>query len=346
MDFSILIPVYRSEEVLAETVRSALSQQGDFSYEIVLVEDGSPDGSGAVCDDLAAAHPDMIRVIHRPHTGTVLTRRVAVAAAEGDFIVWLDSDDLLEPACLSTLMKYRRAYPQADVILYELSFFFEDGRPEESRPPLAEAPRLIAGEEKKELYRLLIEGNRLDSLCIKAIRRELMRNDPADYAPYSANPYGEDALHCLYPLTEAASVLLIPEVLYRYRMRTGSVMHVFDTAQLDKRYNELKLAFFEPYLRHWGMDSADDRAKLKASAFKGVLDGILYFYEGNYDRKAVLHYASDFADSHPELKELAGNKAIGRKQQVLFRLFAAKKIRLIEAGYQLLRMGRKIMHRG
>ncbi len=342
MDYSILIPVYRSEKVLRETVLSALVQQGTVSYEIVLVEDGSPDESGTVCDALAAEYPETVRVIHRPHEGTVLTRRAAVKEAKGDFIVWLDSDDLLLENALETLSRTRETFPQAEVIIYELSFFYEDGRPEEFRPPLTKAPRLLSGEQKKELYELLVRGNRLDSLCIKAIRRELMQEDPSDYAPCAANPYGEDVLHSLYPLTEAGAVLLIPDVLYRYRMRAESVMHRFDEAQLDKRLNTVKWQFFAPFLQKWGLDDAAHQACLEAASYKGVLDGVLYFYEGDYDRKQVMAYAKSFAASHPRLKALAKDPAVGRKQQLLFTLFAGGHIRLTAAGYRLLKRLRGI----
>lgn len=320
MTFSILIPVYKAEKYLAETVSSVLRQKGDF--EIVLVEDGSPDRSGEICDQLAAAHPGVIRAVHEPHRGTVATRRAAVREARGDYLVWLDADDVLVENALEVLSAALESDPKPDAVLYDLSFFFEDGRPDVIRPAIFPERKLVSGEGKKEIWEMLIGTNLLDGLVLKMIRADLMKNDPTDYTALMDNPYSEDVCHCLWPLTEAENILLLPEVLYRYRIHDGSVMHVFNEQTMDKRFNTARLALFEEFLARWGLDDDEHRAKLKANAYKSIVNDVLYFLEQGEDKAKIGAFVSRFNAEHPELKEIAAKPFLGTRQRVILKLFS------------------------
>lgn len=332
MEFSILTPVYKAQDYLSESVESVLSQ--DFSdYELVLVEDGSPDQSGALCDSYAARFPERIRVLHCEHRGTIPTRREAIRAARGEFILWLDSDDLLEPGMLKKLHDLRLKENDPDIILFEFTAFYDDSRPDDRRPPLfADMTRFEDEASKRALYELYLKGNQLDALWAKAVRSELFQNDPTDYTPYMANPYGEDALHGLYPLTQAKRILYIDQPLYRYRIRRDSVMHEFDRSRLDQRYNTGKFAFFKPFMKQWGLWDKEHFQLLKASSYRGVLDGILYFMtEEGFDQKEIREYADGFVKAHPDLKNLSRLKTLSAKQRVIFALFSRGRFREILA---------------
>ena len=327
MTFSILIPVYKAEKYLAETVSSVLRQKGDF--EIVLVEDGSPDRSGEICDQLAAAHPGVIRAVHEPHRGTVATRRAAIREARGEYLVWLDADDVLVENALEILDAALKEDPKPDAVLYDLSFFFEDGRPDVIRPAIFPERKFISGESKKEIREMLIGTNLLDGLVLKMIRADLMKNDPTDYSALMDNPYSEDVCHCLYPLTEAETILLLPDVLYRYRIHDGSVMHVFDEETMDKRFNTARLALFEEYLVKWGMNDEEHRTRLKANAYKSIVNDVLYFREQGEDKKKIQAFVRRFNDTHPELKEIAGAPCLPTRQRIILKLFSQGHIGLL-----------------
>lgn len=340
MEFSILMPVYKAQDYLEESVTSVLDQSFT-DYELILAEDGSPDESGKLCDQLAAAHPNRIRALHFPHRGTIPTRRDAIRAARGDFILWLDSDDLMEAGTLQALHDLRIEANDPDIIIYEFTAFYEDGRPEDRRPPLFEDGTIFEGEEaKKPLYELYIRGNQLDALWAKAVRRELFQKDPSDYGPCESNPYGEDALHGIYPLTEARKVYYTSCSFTRYRIRSGSVMHVFDTERLDQRFNKEKMLFFRPFMERWGLWDREHRTLLIASAYRGVLDGILYFMlEDGYDQAAVKTYAKGFMSSHPDIKKLSRSAALPLKQRIIFALFAGGHFKTL---CSLIRLRRKL----
>ena len=92
MLFSVLIPVCNAEKYLAQCMESVLEQTYS-DYEIVLIDDGSTDSSGSLCDKYEQEHLN-VRVIHQENQGQLLTRCNAICAAKGEYCVFLDSDDL------------------------------------------------------------------------------------------------------------------------------------------------------------------------------------------------------------------------------------------------------------
>ncbi len=99
---SIIVPIYGVEQYLRKCVDSLLKQDYD-DYEIILVDDESPDACPQICDDYAAKH-DNIRVIHRKNGGLSAARNTGIQAAHGQYIMFVDSDDYIEPNVLRTLM--------------------------------------------------------------------------------------------------------------------------------------------------------------------------------------------------------------------------------------------------
>ena len=91
IQYSVIIPVYKAEKTLHRCVDSLLPQMSD-SYEILLVDDGSPDGSGAICDEYGAAD-SRIRVIHKENGGVSSARNAGLDAARGKWVLFVDSDD-------------------------------------------------------------------------------------------------------------------------------------------------------------------------------------------------------------------------------------------------------------
>lgn len=105
MKLSIVVPVYNVEAFLKKCVDSLLAQDLPASdYEIILVDDGSTDGCGALCDALVAAHGN-IRVIHQQNRGLSGARNSGILVSAGTFIFFVDSDDFLEPNVLGGLIR-------------------------------------------------------------------------------------------------------------------------------------------------------------------------------------------------------------------------------------------------
>ena len=98
------MPVYNALPYLKESINSLLSQTLD-NFELILVDDGSTDGSGAVCDETAELFPDKIKVIHKPNSGAGLSRNAGLDVAAGRYVTFLDADDLLHPSALEVMLR-------------------------------------------------------------------------------------------------------------------------------------------------------------------------------------------------------------------------------------------------
>ena len=127
MKLSIVIPVYNVEDTLRRCVESVTHQTFD-DYELILVDDGSPDHSAQLCDTLAMEDPH-IRVIHQPNGGLSSARNTGIAAAQSEYITFVDSDDYLGENTIAILMSRLSAHPDIDILEYPI--FWHHGTKEE-----------------------------------------------------------------------------------------------------------------------------------------------------------------------------------------------------------------------
>lgn len=121
---SIIVPVYGAEQTLDRCIRSVL-EQGYQDYEVILVDDGSSDRSGAICDAYGASDP-RVRVIHQGNAGVSAARNTGIRAAKGAYLLFLDSDDALMPCALDHYADAAHSC-NADVVIGALSVL-EEGR--------------------------------------------------------------------------------------------------------------------------------------------------------------------------------------------------------------------------
>ena len=201
MKLSIIVPVYKVEEYLGECVDSLLSQTID-DYEVILVDDGSPDNSGKIADEYAAANPDMIRVLHIDNGGQGRARNFALDIAKGDFVGFVDSDDWVTHDMYEK-MYTRAAETGADVVVCDFMERFADGR--ESMLPAS------------------LQDNWLGSAgssCNKIFRRSLV-----GALRFPVGLWYEDFYFSAVMLLRSKHTEFIAEPLYIYRRGQESTMH-------------------------------------------------------------------------------------------------------------------------
>ena len=115
---SIIVPVYNAERWLHRCVDSLLNQNLPHEdYEIILVDDGSADGSPMICDEYQAAHAGLVRVIHQPNSGVSMARNAALDVAVGGYVMFVDADDYIEPNCLKEVVDKARC-GDAGILFY------------------------------------------------------------------------------------------------------------------------------------------------------------------------------------------------------------------------------------
>lgn len=216
LKYSIVIPVYNIKEYLADCLDSVLAQSlSDF--EVILVNDGSTDGSDALCDAYAAQHPQ-IHVVHQSNQGVSVARNTGLELAQGEYVLFLDSDDWWEPNLLELLEPLTKKSP--DVIEFGYKKIYPLGQTE------CVYPTLTANGEGGSQYLLQIFENSampIGSSCTCAYRRQLLLDHNLFYT--AGIRYGEDLKFRLMVLQKAASIYTLPEALYLYRMRESSVTH-------------------------------------------------------------------------------------------------------------------------
>ena len=115
---SIIVPVYNAERWLRRCVDSLLNQDlPREDYEIILVDDGSADGSALICDEYQATNVGLVRVIHQPNSGVSMARNAALDAAVGDYVMFVDADDYIERNCLKEVVEKARC-SNLDILFY------------------------------------------------------------------------------------------------------------------------------------------------------------------------------------------------------------------------------------
>lgn len=238
--FSVLVPVYQAEKYLEECIQSVLHQTYQ-NWELILVNDGSTDRSGEICDRYAEKY-DRIHAYHKENVGTLHTRRVGIAKATGDYYVFLDADDLLKENALAVI--YEKIIEHgSDCIVYGYERFCENeilGKTE------TEPEELIS--DRKKLYEKVFLSRGIgyyDMLIRKAVKVSVVGK--RDYSDYYHIVLGEDDLQSLEIWAECEKALFIDDVLYSYRMNPDSVMHSINFARCKDGMTVRKVIFEELY---------------------------------------------------------------------------------------------------
>ena len=122
--FSIIVPVYNVEQYLKDCIESILKQVFK-DYEILLIDDGSTDSSGLICDEYAASYPQ-IKVIHKKNGGLSDARNVGIKKAKGEYLIFIDSDDYIELGTLDNFNNQLEKSNYPDVLITRIKKVFID----------------------------------------------------------------------------------------------------------------------------------------------------------------------------------------------------------------------------
>ena len=209
---SVIVPVYRVEDYLDKCIRS-IAEQTYSNLEILLVDDGSPDASGAICDRWAESDC-RIRVIHQKNAGAGAARNTALNAAEGDLIAFVDSDDYLHPnlyAHLYGLMKDGVDIAECEIGITETDdLSMDDG---------TGAKVLICDTE--EALRLHIQ----DEVFRQTPPNKLYRRSCVGDIRFPEGNLIDDEFFTYKVLGNAKKLAHSDACMYAYRQQAGSAMH-------------------------------------------------------------------------------------------------------------------------
>lgn len=221
---SVIVPVYNVEKYIQRCIDSILTQTF-MDYELLLIDDGSTDSSGLICDAYAE-QDNRIRVIHQENQGQAAARNHGVAAANGEWVCFIDSDDEVHAQMLELLY---HAITDGHIGISMCSAAEGDSLPEDFSSPRGE--RYAVHTVDQDYLKMLYDqgGHRCWTVWGKMIRTEIVRKIPFT----TGRIYEDNAVVCRW-LYEAKRVADIDEQLYYYRVNpNGTTKSSFSLKRLD-----------------------------------------------------------------------------------------------------------------
>lgn len=208
---SVIVPVYNAENYLNRCIESVLTQTYT-DWQMVLVDDGSKDESLKVCQEYADLD-NRIRVIHQENAGPGIARNTGIAAANGDYIVFIDSDDYIEKDYFQLLSEH-----DEDVLFINVRDVDEDGRVIKED---------FMAKNKKLSIETILRRQMTGKIDWGGVRKALKINILRDNnVKYTKHKIGEEALYSFQVLWYAKSVAFIDKPLYNYVQRVDSQSHL------------------------------------------------------------------------------------------------------------------------
>lgn len=338
MKFSVLTPVYNVEKYICSCIDSVLNQSY-CNFEFILVDDGSTDSSGLICDEYAKKD-SRIKVIHKKNEGLLVARRIAFEEASGDYYIVLDSDDSLETDALEIIHNTITDY-HCDMVIYGfrrkmdetvLSFECEKNT----------KPFVI--ENKRELYRRVFLANRYNSLCRKAFKSTLL--DGRSYNEFYGVDIAEDLLQSVEILKNSNCTVFIPDVLYNYTVNPNSLTR-------DYRYETYKvnLLIYEyvlNFLKEEKVFASDDYNGLKNYYAREAVSHIMIIsnFDTGFENKLELFEKIKETDLYKSflLSEEYGKLSLGIKRYIFYAFSKSqyKKVILISKIVNILKKYRSV----
>ncbi|MGM9616333.1 glycosyltransferase family 2 protein [Butyricicoccus sp.] len=214
---SVIVPVYNAEPYLARCIDSIRSQTcGDF--ELILINDGSTDQSGEICNTYAQ-QDTRIQVIHQENGGHTAARNAGIQAAAGEYVAFVDSDDWIDSGLLGDCLAVVQQ-DEPDIVLYGYRRV-GDGHIREKKQPYPTG-NYDRGRMEAELFPTLLTKGRF-SLSERIMKRELAQKHQLSVDRRIL--LGEDLLCCVCAMAEAQRVSVLEGVYYNYYQHASSVAH-------------------------------------------------------------------------------------------------------------------------
>ena len=255
---TVVVPCYKVEKYLPQMVESLLSQTLR-DLEIILVDDGSPDRTGAICDEYAAKDA-RIRVIHKPNGGVAAARNDGLDAATGDWIVFCDSDDYLELDALEKLVDAGEE-ARADVVFGDVVLVFDD----RTKPAVFYKNEFVT--DDRQILDKLIAADFYKYYCFdpaeggaafgyggpwnKLVRRQLLTDNGIRF-DLRVRGIFDDLIYTAYIFGAAQRVAYVHVPVYNYRQLDSSITHTYKANLLE--INQAIFSSWQEFMSRYGSD--------------------------------------------------------------------------------------------
>lgn len=224
---SVIVPIYRVEKFLPQCIESVLNQTFT-DFELILVDDGSPDRCPAICDE-AAERDARVRVIHQANAGLSAARNAGIEAAHGAWLSFVDSDDYIAPQFYEKLYQTAQR-TDADCVMCSVQNVDESGK-------LIDSALMRVADEVKTGREVLRKIGRDDVTPYLTAWNKLYRRKLFNTLRYPAGRQNEDVFVFAELFCQVQRAVCVAEPLYFYRKRIGSIMNsVVTLRNLDEMW--------------------------------------------------------------------------------------------------------------
>lgn len=240
MILSIIVPVYKIEESYFRECLNSLVAIENNDVEIILVDDGSPDNCGVICDEYAEKD-SRIRVLHKENAGVSAARNDGIRMAQGKYLMFVDADDWVDMRQIYSLVTTKKA-EDIDILFWGEKIVWDDGREKDEYPLPTE--QVFSLPEEIENLQLMTFGRKYGALrrnraaeCMasindKAIKTDLVRKKDIFFDERVT--LGEDGLFALKIFGASKKCCYFHAVPYHYRQRETSACHAYKSNADDE----------------------------------------------------------------------------------------------------------------
>lgn len=264
---SVLIPFYKVERYLAEAIESVL-QQSYSNWELLLLDDGSPDGSTEIALQYVARYPDKIRYFHHPgrvNKGLPATRNLGVKNAVGTWVALLDADDVWLPGKLAHQMDIASKFPEVSMICGASSYWYSwfDSKKQDVAIPVGAPQDTVIAPPVAAVTLYPLGTGAAPCPCSVMVKKEVVERNGAfeEHFKGKFSLYEDQAFFIKIYLHE--SIFVSSKVMDYYRQRDDSIM---SRAETDENYHEVRryyLNWLQQYFDVQGITDPEVRKKLR-----------------------------------------------------------------------------------
>ena len=267
---SIIIPIFNAKRHLEKCLKSICSQTYT-DFECILVDDGSTDGSGELCDQWAKKE-SRFRVIHKQNEGVSAARNDGLDIAKGELVMFVDSDDWLENDYVEEMANH---CDNAELTVSGQIRDYSNGNQKVFKP--CQTTSFTISSENTAIFTQLCKDWLLYAPHEKLYRRDIIEKNGIRFIKGCS--YGEDLTFNFEYLNHVRSISMVSEALYHYRIEEGSLSTRFRPNQFDEDYKQWVI--LESFFQKRGLWNEESKPYLYKRLWGIVYDGIFLYPQLN-----------------------------------------------------------------
>ena len=325
MKVSVIVPVYNVEEYIGKCLDTILNQDFD-DYEVLVVIDGSTDKSESIAREYQEKYPEIVRIICQENKGLGGARNTGIENAKGEYLLFVDSDDMLYPNLLSDT--YERAILcNADIVVFDMEFVDENGN-------------VIKYEQAKFRENDLIDFNKNSKIIAwpsawnKLCKKSLFLGNGIFYPE---RLWFEDLATTPKVLLSAKRIEYIPKAYYKYVQRDGSIMN---NKKIER--NMEIITAFESTVNYMQLNNLYEQAldEIEFLAIYHILyTAVMRINEVDCSNKMQGYLVDYVRERYPQYKSNKYlQKLMTKKEKIVIRLIGAKQFRFLSLMFKVNRL--------